>query len=165
WSGLVGRQGSRTDEEAGADRWVSGPAPATGSALADRDRPAGIAGPVEVGHRVAVLGRPLRDGLRRLRAVEVDHELVAVGDGGNGLLGLHQGEWADLSDGLEGVLCHGTLLVGSRILESGVDHGPAGTVADCGCPELSAPERLWGRMNSRAAMPVPSTMNPNASHP
>src|SRR5699024_6231624 len=79
------------------------------SGLLDRDRPAGVGDPVEVGDRVAVLGGPLRDRLGGLSAVEVDDEFITVGQAGHGLLGLDEGEGADLAVGFE-YLFHTVLL-------------------------------------------------------
>src|SRR5699024_189577 len=74
------------------------------SGLLDRDRPARVGDPIEVGDRVAVLSRPLRDRLGGLSAVEVDDEFITVGQAGHGLLGFDEGEGADLAVGFEYLL-------------------------------------------------------------
>src|SRR5699024_10864158 len=81
--------------------------------LMDRDRPARVGDPIDIGDREAVLSRPLRDRLGCLSAVEVDDVYIPVGQPGHGLLAVDEGEGADLTVGFE-YLLHTVLLSAPR---------------------------------------------------
>src|SRR5699024_9019769 len=112
------------------------------SGLLDRDRPARVGDPIEVGDRVAVLSRPLRDRLGGLRAVEVDAEVITVGQAGHGVLGFDGGGGADLAVGCE-YLLHTVLL------------SAAGTAA----------RDVVGLMVALAAVPAPAIMKTMETQP
>src|SRR5699024_280556 len=112
------------------------------SGLLDRDRPARVGDPIEVGDRVAVLSRPLRDRLGGRSAVEVADGFIPVGQAGHGLLGFDEGEGAGLGVGCEYLLP--TVLLSA-----------AGTAA----------RDVVGLMVALAAIPAPAIMKTIETQP
>src|SRR5690554_4811618 len=90
-----------------------------GLLLLHGDGPLGVTDAPVVGDRVTLRGRPAWDGVGGLGAVEVDGEVVAVGQARDGVLGLHERERADLSGGLQGERHGGSLLRRPRGTGSG----------------------------------------------